>query len=472
MTSRKAINKPGRPRGSLRRWLCCSTALCGLTLSALSPASAETIDGTDETIIGTGGGTQSSPWTISGDLIVGELGTGTLTIEDGGAVTDTGGYIGNSSGSSGVVTVTGGGSIWDNTGDLVVGNYGDGTLTIEDEGEVDSSYGTIGLQWGSTGAVTVSGAKSSWEITDDLFVGWFGSGTLAITDGGTVSDKSAYIGFLTASAATVSGAGSEWTNTADLAVGYGGVGTLTIAAGGTVDVDGTFTVAQGSDAAGTVNIGAAATDAATAAGIVDAATLEFGAGHGTLVFNHTDTDYFFDTAITINGTPSGNAIINHLSGITTLTADSSDFNGDTYADGGTLYITGQLGGYEGTIGSSTGSDGTVVVKGTGANWTNTGNVSVGYGGDGTLTIEDGGTVSNGNGSLGFSIGSTGMALVSGAGSSWTNTAGLYVGFGSSGTLTIEKGGAVSSVIGYIGFDTLPGSTAMVTVTGEELEVDQ
>ncbi len=54
-------------------------------------------------------------------------------------------------------------------------------------------------------------------------------------------------------------------------------------------------------------------------------------------------------------------------GTLALTGDSSGFTGDTDVDGGTLEITGQLAGGEAApIGSSTGSDGAVIVSGTGA----------------------------------------------------------------------------------------------------------
>ncbi len=101
---------------------------------------------------------------------------------------------------------------------------------------------------------------------------------------------------------TVSGAGSIWRNTYSVYVGNNGAGALTIADGGTVNADFGLQVAEDSGSTGTLNIGAAATDPAAAAGILDADTLAFGAGAGTLVFNHTDSDYDFATAISGPGT--------------------------------------------------------------------------------------------------------------------------------------------------------------------------
>ena len=75
---------------------------------------------------------------------------------------------------------------------------------------------------------------------------------------------------------------------------------------------------------------------------------------------------------------------------------------------------------------------------------------VGYSGAGTLTIQNGGTVSNDTAILGY-YGSTGTVTVDGAGSSWTVPATLYVGDSGIGTLTIRNGGKVSNAtIVYLG----------------------
>ena len=85
------------------------------------------------TVDGTG-----STWTNSGSLYVGNCGNGTLNITGGGAVSNTNGYIGYNSGSTGTVTVAGTGSTWTNSGDLDVGNYGSGTLNITGGGAVSN----------------------------------------------------------------------------------------------------------------------------------------------------------------------------------------------------------------------------------------------------------------------------------------------------------------------------------------------
>ena len=75
------------------------------------------------------------------NLAVGQNGTGTLTIQSGGTVSNVFGAVGNLPGSQGTVTVTGAGSTWTNTGTVMVGGLGTGTLTIQNGGTVNSAGG-------------------------------------------------------------------------------------------------------------------------------------------------------------------------------------------------------------------------------------------------------------------------------------------------------------------------------------------
>jgi T5SS/PEP-CTERM-associated repeat protein len=105
--------------------------------------------GSSGTVTVTGAG---SMWTNSGQLYVGNQGHGTLAIEDGGQVSNTTGSLGSSdsAGSIGTVTVTGAGSTWINSGNLIVGNYGGGTLTIND-GALVNVGGTLRVDYRSPG---------------------------------------------------------------------------------------------------------------------------------------------------------------------------------------------------------------------------------------------------------------------------------------------------------------------------------
>ena len=118
-----------------------------------------------------------------------------LTIQSGGTVTDAFGAVGNLPGSQGTVTVTGAGSTWTNIGNVVVGGLGTGTLTIQNGGTVNSGGGgSVGQSVGSAGTVTVTGPGSSWNNGPGggLNIGSFGTGTLTIANGGTVINTTAF----------------------------------------------------------------------------------------------------------------------------------------------------------------------------------------------------------------------------------------------------------------------------------------
>ena len=90
----------------------------------------------------------------SGGLNIGSFGTGTLTIANGGMVINITAFtanIGNGAGSQGTVTVTGAGSTWSNSSGVNIGNLGTGTLTIADGGTVTSGPVMIatsaGVDW-------------------------------------------------------------------------------------------------------------------------------------------------------------------------------------------------------------------------------------------------------------------------------------------------------------------------------------
>ncbi|MCV3243286.1 autotransporter domain-containing protein [Mesorhizobium sp. ZC-5] len=278
----------------------------------------------------------NSTWVNSRVLFVGDVGIGTLTIEDGGAVSDRSGNVGTNIGSQGTVTVTGPGSSWTNSADLVVGGAGIGTLTIADGGTVSDEFGVVGA--GFQGTVTVSGQDSTWTNNGGLFVGGSGAGTLTIEEGGTVSSVFGRIGTgpFADGAVTVTGQGSTWTSSGPLVVGVEGTGVLTVADGGVVGAAGAFVLADQGGSQGTLNFGAVVGETAVAPGTLAATTVEFGAGTGTINFNHTGTAYEFASAI------RGDGSVNVFSGTTLLTGASSN-TGATNVNGGTLLVNGLLG---------------------------------------------------------------------------------------------------------------------------------
>lgn len=164
------------------------------------------------------------------------------------------------------------------------------------------------------------------------------------------------------STTTVSGSGLIWTNSGNLTVGGFGSGILTVAEVGRVSVQagaGTVSLATSGSASGTIHIGAASPNstAATAAGTLDVAKITFGAGAGTLNFNHIDSHYDFDAALSSTG--SGTHKLNQYAGVTRLTVDSSTLRRATTVSGGALIVTDKLGGTASVTGGRFQVDGNV-----------------------------------------------------------------------------------------------------------------
>ena len=147
-------------------------------------------------------------------------------------------------------------------------------------------------------------------------------------------------------------------------------------------------------------------------------------------------------------------LIKEEPGTATLSGNSSGFAGDMKVLDGHLILTGQMGGMYGGIGDTVRRDWnpSMTVSGSAANWSMLYNLYVRKGGSTALIIENGARVSNKFGAIAYDR-ETELATVTvtGNGSSWTNREALSVGNnGGNGTVRILDGGTVSSVDGYIG----------------------
>ena len=117
---------------------------------------------------------------------------------------------------------------------------------------------------------------------------------------------------------------------------------------------------------------------------------------------------------------------------------------------GTLMIVngGTVNSGHSVLGSS-GGTGTVTVSGDGSTW-NASNFNIF--GTGILNVANGGAVNSDSGYIGYIPGYEGTATVSGNGSTWTNSGDLYVGYYGDGQLRIASGGSVTvggvTTVGY------------------------
>ena len=82
-----------------------------------------------------------------------------------------------------------------------------------------------------------------------------------------------------------------------------------------------MSIASQAGSTGTLNIGAAAGQAAAAPGTLNTASVNFGDGIGQIVFNHTATNYVFAPVITSSGAGTGTVRVE--AGTTILTATNT-----------------------------------------------------------------------------------------------------------------------------------------------------
>jgi len=344
---------------------------------------------------------QSGSLAAASYLYVGDIGSGTLAISGGGQVSSAYAYVASSTGSTGAVTVDGANSKWTSANAVSVGIGGSGTLTITAGGQVLSRGGSTGVFSGSTGIVTLDGPNSTWLNSSGLAVGKSGFGTMTITGGGQVSNTDGSVGYNVdgRGMASVDGANSKWANSSTLYIGRYGPGTLAITGGGQVSSVGMY-VGYATGSTGTVTVD----------------------GLGS-TWNNSNA---FVLSVGLNG--SGTLSIK---------------NGGQVSSPGSLAYLGQ----------SWGSTGTVTVDGPNSMWTAAGVVVGSVGGHGTLTITGGGQVSSGRGDIAQAYGtaSTGTATVDGPNSMWTISTSLSVGYQGPGTMTVRNGGQVSDNLGLLTF---------------------
>jgi T5SS/PEP-CTERM-associated repeat protein len=407
------------------------------------------------TISGTG-----STWT-NASFNVGVWGSGTLSIANGAKITG-GGNI-----ETGLVTVDGAGSAWNVTGsNFFIGNLGSGTLSITNGAHVSGSASGIGGNSGSTGVVTVDGAGSTWT-NSSILVGYGGRGSLSITNRGSVGGSVTYVGFLSNAAGTVTvdGAGSSWTNAAALYVGNSGRGAITIVNGGIASAVGVYLGVFGnSKGTGTVD-GAGST-------LNDAGDLYVGnSGSGTLsITNGGSVSVAGATYVGKNATSIGAIAFGANGG--TLTTQSLYVSPTQLTGTGTINTRGIVSDVDLVFDASHGLTQTLAFQQAGQNVavnldlatnpSTSGDLGAGWRDAGSLTIRGGVKVQSGSGDIGCFPGSTGTATITGSGSTWV-TSYLNVGNGGNGILLIASGGSVSTSNGIVGATW--SSAGVTTVDG-------
>lgn len=397
----------------------------------------------------------------SGFFYIGKSGEGRVEIENGALFDNylASSYLGCDSGSIGTVVVSDDGSEF-RTNNIYVGDLGNGILSIISGGLGFCGNAHIGHASGSAGTVTVTGTDSgtgtasTWE-TNDLCVGNEGTGTLYITNGGVVNSIDSFIGYNNTGSVYLSGSTSEW-NARFLYVGGYNAGSVECCG------NGQLAVTRGS----TVNC-------------------EFVTHIGNTAGSSGGVSVMLLSELHNNGFIVGNAgsVNNPAEGSLGVISGSTVTSGPT----GTTYTHSYIG-YQANSDGSVGigsfpvhDDSGVplpVYQGDGSSWENNGDLFVGYGGNGSLSVVNDSNMSNCDGYVGYAAGSVGEVqigmeafmydvsnpyapfpiqiplpdgyAIESDSSRWDNDGNLTIGFAGTGYMSIRGGSIVTSDNGYIG----------------------
>jgi outer membrane autotransporter protein len=411
-------------------------------LSVLNGASLTTDTGVIGAATGSSGSMSVSGtnavWTDKGLTTIGSSGTGQLLLLGGGQFNSASVVLGDQSGAKGTVIVNGG-SQWTSTQDITVGSTGSGTLNVL-AGGVEAQNLFVAGAPDSIGVAQINGATSLLILNQNAVVGAAGQGTLDINNGGaaTVSGD-VIVGQLAGSAGhlTASGLASKLTVNGDLTVGSAGKGTLDIQGQGTVHAVGAATVGSSGKSHSVANVtggGALLT--------VDSSLLVGGSSGGGELNISNAAQVAVGGSISIgNGAPDAvGAVSVGGNGAKLGTGSLLTVGGDGI---GTLVISpgGRVDSLSARVGDLTSGVGTVTLNG--GIWFADGNLVVGNLGKASLNVTNGSKLDSTTSVIGAGPTSVGLATVDGPGSTWTNTGNLGIGLGGTGSLTIANQGVVS-----------------------------
>jgi T5SS/PEP-CTERM-associated repeat protein len=458
-------------------------------------------------------------------LVVGDSGTGTLSVTQSSTVTAKQVVIGNAAGATGTATVDH--STWTNASFCTIGFYGTGTLNVQNNatltsndemyiGLYNNANGTLAISSGGSvttnstgingtlstvlgvgantvGTLTIDGTGSRLQSNGDMSIGYGGTGNATLTNGAALLFNGNYlrVGRNEASngTLTVDGAGSRVTaTTGTLYVGYGGAGVVSVQNQASLTVPATNIGGQ-ETGTGTIYVLGQNTQATLGDTTVG------DAGNGDLEFSQNAAGYTNDltvgsqenstgnlavsdpgTSLAVAGElkigDEGNATAEFLSS-SNVTAQMLTVGGGANGEGtlavdtlATLTVTGDT-----TVGDEAGSVGNVYIGETGiAHLTVGGNLTVGGGGYGYMTVGQGATlaVSGGTFTIGDEQTATGIVILNGG--ILTARGDLTIGDSGNGQLSLQAGannalGGVSLFVPSVKVANQTGSVGTLSLDG-------
>ncbi|HEY4075504.1 MAG TPA: autotransporter domain-containing protein [Rhizomicrobium sp.] len=435
-------------------------------------------------------------------LVLGDTGSGVLTISNGGSLTAKGAVLAQN-GGSGELTLQNGAvmTLTDGTRTFDIGLNGTGQLSILSGSIVNAQSSTLGDDHGSIGTAEVNGAGSVWNNAS-IVIGVAGTGNVMVDNGGTLNASNILVGVGSNGTGTldVTGTGSL-AFSSDVIIGNNaGTGTVTIE--NNALFNNTNMIVGGTIAPNPLNSGTGTLNIQTG-GVVNTTNAEIGdSGYqGTVLVDGTGSQWNISQLLRIGNGGAGSLTVTNGASVSATQGAAIGIgvgstgiltveNGATFSvSGGELNVGGFGNGTllvqsGGSINDALGTvQSTAIVDGAGSSWSS-GEFIVGLndGGAGNLTIQNGGTVTNGDAVV--AEGGDGTVLLTGTGSSWA-VSDLFIGAADTGLVTVENGATINngtslSVGGLSNQTNLPSSatgtlaitTGGVVTTGDTAVVGQ
>jgi T5SS/PEP-CTERM-associated repeat protein/autotransporter-associated beta strand protein len=290
-------------------------------------------------------------WTSSTTVYIGKDSIGTIKAYHNAQLVSGTSYIAYQYGTSGsFIELSGTGTSW-TTGDLVIGHIGDGSLTIENGAAVANASCSLGTGVGAgspgSGTVSISGSSSKWTITNDLTIG--DHGTCNITQDGGLVTVGGTLKFTNMSYAK----GTYNLNDGTLAVSNisPGAGTATFNFnGGTLQANATFSTDVDATLTGTDTIDTQAYDITWNGNLTGTGELvKTGSGTLTLAgaYTYTGGTYVKNGTLAVNSGFTSSSTSTLKIGVTPSSCGVLAVTGTATVDG-TLEVTGSSGTYSTT----------------------------------------------------------------------------------------------------------------------------
>lgn len=400
-------------------------ALVGATMSCSAYAN----------IIATGSTSHSAPAFMTIGAAPGAAGTLTVdggsvldqTNANFGASTAV--IFGGSPAASGTGLVSGAGSLWivgtapnTPTGNFIVGDIATGRLTVQQGGAVVGNNLSVGGNLAGNGTLNVDGVGSRAQFISLAQVGAFGTGVVNVTGGGLLTTSQLTAGLAAPANGTINlnGAGSIIQSTGTVTIGDAATGRLNIAQGGVLNGGAGLVVAGNTGGSGSVVIDGAG----SRANITSGTTV---GGVGTATLDVTGGGVLSTTQLIAGAAPTGNGAVT-INGtgstiqVSLVSMVGSNGTGTLQIAGGGKFISTFATPNQTalTIGAQGSGNGALTVSGSGSQLASRGIITVGLGPAGnpagSLTINNGGLVDAVALQTAFNAGTSANIVVTGAGS--------------------------------------------------------